>query len=407
MIIGIDIRPLMDEYYSGVSEYTFRLLTAIFAQDKRNNYRLFYNSYHDVSARIPKFNFPNVTIVKFSYPNKILNYLLFKIFRWPKLDEKLAADVFFMPNFNFFACRRQCPKVITVHDLSFLRYPHYFSRRHNFWQRSINIKKILRQSSRIIAVSRSTSKDIQELCRISPKKILTIYPGVSAKYRPVDLQEPYVEEVKRKYQLPKKFILFLGTIEPRKNLEGIIEAYEQFRENQRAELVHWEGQAEIGDETISLVIAGRAGWGYASVYECARQGKYCRDIIFTGYINDEDKLYLYNLAVFFIYPSFYEGFGFPPLEAAACGTPTIVSNVSSLPEIMGNASILVNPFDISELAQAMANLAYDKNLRANLSQAGLERAKQFSWEKCAREMIEVFESLNHQNTKTLKQNNYI
>ncbi len=395
MTIGIDIRPLMEQYYSGVSEYTFRLLSAIFAQDKKNHFRLFYNSYHDVSARMPKFNFPNVTVVKFFYPNKILNYLFFKIFCWPKLDKKLGVDIFFMPNFNFIACRRQCPRVITVHDLSFLRYPHYFSHRHNFWQKSINIKKTLRQASRIIAVSNSTNKDIQELCRISPKKIVTIYPGISAKYRPIDLNEPYATEVKKKYQLPKKFILFLGTIEPRKNLEGIIEAYEQFRESQHAGLVHWEGQAEIRDETISLVIAGRPGWGYVSVYECARQSKYSRDIIFTDYIDDEDKIYLYNLAQFFIYPSFYEGFGFPPLEAAACGTPAIVSNVSSLPEIMSNAAILVDPFNIYEMAQAMAHLAYDKNLRAELSQAGLERAKQFNWEKCAREMIEVFETLKH------------
>ena len=393
MVIGIDIRPLMDEYYSGVSEYTRLLLTAIFTQDKKNHYKLFYNSYRDLSARVPKFNFPNVTVVKFSYPNKILNYLLFKIFHRPKIDRKLGADVFFMPNFNFLACSKRCRRVITVHDLSFLRYPHYFSTRHNFWQRSINVKKMLRQASRIVAVSNNTKQDIQNLCRVSPKKIVTIYPGISSKYRPLDPGEPYLAEVKKKYQLPDKFMLFLGTIEPRKNVEGIIEAYERFRKEQHADLVHWEGQAETSDETISLVIAGRPAWGQRSVYEQARKNKFAGDIIFTDYITDEDRPYLYNLAAFFIYPSFYEGFGFPPLEAAACGTPAIVSNVSSLPEIMGDAAILADPFNVSELAHAMANLAYDKKLRAELARVGRERAQQFSWEKSAREMIKVFAEL--------------
>jgi len=384
----------MDEYYSGVSEYTVNLLFAIFQQDKKNNYKLFYNSYHDVSARIPKFNFPGVKTIKLDYPNKILNYCLFKIFKLPKIDKKIGgADIFWLPNFNFIALSENCRKIVTVHDLSFLRYPHYFSRRHNFWQKNINVKKLLRSADKIISVSDNTRLDVCELCRVSPKKIKTIYSGISAKYRLIDAADPYRQEVKKKYQLPDKFMLFLGTIEPRKNIEGIIEAYKYFRGNEHSDLIHFAGQAEVKNNIIKLVIAGRPGWGYKSVYERARASKYSRDIIFTDYISDEDKPYLYNLAMMFIYPSFYEGFGFPPLEAAACGTPSIASNCSSLPEIMGNAAILVDPFNISDIAHAMANLAYDINLRASLSQAGLERAKQFSWEKCAREVIEMFEKL--------------
>ena len=393
MVIGIDIRPLMDEYYSGVSSYTLNLLVAIFQQDKKNHYKLFYNSYHDISARLPKFNFSNVEIVRLNYPNKFLNYCLFKIFKRPKIDRLLGADLFFLPNFNFIALSKECRKVITVHDLSFIRYPYYFSHRHNFWQKNVNLKKLLRSVDKIISVSNHTKEDIKNLCRIAPKKIQTVYSCISAKYKPIDEQDEYLAEVKKKYNLPDKFMLFLGTIEPRKNIEGIIEAYEHFRDNQHSDLIHFAGQAEVKDDIIKLVIAGHKAWGYKSVYERARASKYNRDIIFTDYVAGEDKPCLYNLAVMFIYPSFYEGFGFPPLEAAACGTPSIVSNCASLPEVMGNAAILIDPYNITDLAQAMANLAYDKILRANLSQKGIGRAKNFYWEKCAREMIEVFEGL--------------
>lgn len=393
MIIGIDIRPLMDKHYTGVSEYTFNLLLEIFRQDKKNNYKLFYNAYHDVADRIPRFDFPNVEVVKFSYPNKFLNYIFFKIFQRPKIDQLLGVDLFFMPHINFIALGPLCKKVITIHDLSFLHYPHYFSVRNNFWHKSINVKKFLPKFNKILTVSDNTQRDVRELCQIPSKKMQTIYSGISKRYRPIDCADPYLNEVKKRYHLPDDFILYLGTLEPRKNIEGIIEAYEHFREQHYADLIHFEGQAEVGDHRISLVIAGRRGWGYKGMYELARKSNYSDDIIFTDYITDEDKVYIYNLAKIFIYPSFYEGFGFPPLEAAACGTPTIVSNTSSLPEIIGKAAILIDPHNIIEMSQAITQLIYDEKLCEQLSQAGLEKAKQYSWEKCAREVIEVFEEL--------------
>jgi len=218
-----------------------------------------------------------------------------------------------------------------------------------------------------------------------------VYSGISDNFQPREKSDSRLLEVKAKYKLPEKFMLFLGTLEPRKNIEAVIEAYEIFRQNQKAELIQFSGTAEVKSDILKLVIAGRGGWGHTGIYERARKSLYRDDIIFTGYIVAADKPALYNLAEFLVYPSLYEGFGFPPLEAAACGIPSIVSNCSSLPEIMGNAAILVDPFNTSEIAHAMANLAYDKNLRSDLSCAALERAKRFSWEKCAREMINIFE----------------
>ncbi|MFA5318205.1 MAG: glycosyltransferase family 1 protein [Patescibacteria group bacterium] len=394
MRIGIDIRTLMDKHYSGVSEYTLNLLRAIFEQDRMHQYKLFYNSYHDISDRIPKFDYPNVEIIKFSYPNKILNYLLFKIFKWPKIDKKIGGvDIMFMPHINFIALSKECKKIITIHDLSFLRYPYYFSIRHNFWQKNINTKKLLKKFNKIIAVSDNTKKDIENLCKTPPKKIKPIYSGIGEEYRKINFQDECLAAARKKYGLPKRFVLYLGNLEPRKNVEGIIEAYKAFRGQQHSDLVHFEGDSEIASNKISLVIAGNPGWGYRGIYELAKKSEYADDIIFTDYVNEKDKPCIYNLAEMFIYPSFYEGFGFPPLEAAACGTPCIVSNNSSLPEVMGRAAVLVDPYNISEMGQAIAQLENNPRLRMQLSKSGQEKASQYNWQKCAREVLDTFEEM--------------
>ncbi|PIR93274.1 hypothetical protein COT99_01620 [Candidatus Falkowbacteria bacterium CG10_big_fil_rev_8_21_14_0_10_43_10] len=391
MRIGIDIRPLMDKHYSGVSEYTYNLLMALFDKDKVNQYKLFYNSFRDVSERIPNFNRGNVEVIRLKYPNKILNYFFFKFLKRPKIDEKIGGvDLMFMPHINFISLSRKCKKVITVHDLSFLLYPHYFSIRSNFWHKNIKVKKLLADFDHIISVSDHTKKDVQNICHVPAKKISTVYSGINKKYRVIDKNDPYLAEAGKKYRLPGNFILFLGTLEPRKNIEGIIEAYENFRRENYSDLIHFEGQAEVDKNKIKLVIAGRRGWGYRGIYEQARRSAFAGDIIFTDYISEEDKVYIYNLAEIFIYPSFYEGFGFPPLEAVACGTPCVVSNVSSLPEIMGTAAILVDPYNISEMGQAISQLANNETLRKQLREIGLRKVKNYDWEKCAAEILDVF-----------------
>ncbi len=392
MTIGIDIRPLMDKYYTGISEYTLNLLREVFKQDKINNYKLFCNSYHDISRRLPKFDFPNVKIIKTSYPNKLLNYVFFKICRQPKIDEKLGGiDLFFMPHFNFIALSAACKKIITIHDLSFLRYPQFFSRRKNFWHKTINIKKFLRQFDLIIAVSENTKRDLMEICQISEKKIKVTYSGISPNYHVVSKLNQNLARVKQKYNLPKKFILYLGNLEPRKNIEGLIEAYSIFRHKEINDFISAEARQAV--RKTSLVIAGSPSWKYQGIYESAKKSDYNSDIHFLNYIKEEDKAYLYNLAELFIFPSFYEGFGFPPLEAAACGAPVIMGNNSSLSEIMGEAAVLINSHNTSEIAEAISWVLSDKELRQHLRTRGLERVKRYQWPRCAKEMLEVFEEI--------------
>jgi len=265
----------------------------------------------------------------------------------------------------------------------------------------IGVEKMIKRFDKIIAVSESTKNDIVELCGIDHKKIKVIYSGIEKEYQKINFQIPNkfkiqnlkeaagqselyeLRKVKDKYNLPEKFILFLGTVEPRKNIEGLISAYNMFRD--KAEVRHRAPDA--GLHGYKLIIAGGKGWKSEGVYKKWKESKYKDDIKFLGYVDKKDKVYLYNLASLFVYPSFYEGFGFPPLEAMACGTPVITGFSSSLPEIVGNAGLMVDPYNIADMTSAMERILSDEELKNYLTQKGLERAKMFDWKKTARELM--------------------
>lgn len=377
MKIGIDARTLMDERYSGVSEYALNLIKTILKLDRENEYRLFYNSAKDISSRIPKFTESNVGTTRYKYPNKFLNYFLFNLIDAPKIDKKLEADIFFMPHINFISLSGKARSFLTIHDLSFLRFPEYFSFRKNFWHRMINVKKLIKKTDFIIAVSENTKKDIIELCGVKPEKIKVIYSGIEDRFRVISDKEK-LYEARKKYGLPEKFIFFLGTIEPRKNIEGLIKSYNHLRYSRK-------DFAEY-----ALVIAGGKGWKSEKIFKEWENSIYKKDIIFLDYVDRNDKACLYNLASLFVYPSFYEGFGFPPLEAMACGIPTICSFASSLPEIAGDASLMVDPFNICDIAKAMEMIIADKELKNDLIQRGLENVKKFNWDNAARGYLDYF-----------------
>ncbi|KKR32660.1 MAG: Glycosyl transferase group 1 [Candidatus Falkowbacteria bacterium GW2011_GWF2_39_8] len=377
MKIGIDIRTLMDAHYSGVSEFTFNLLTNLFAIDKENQYKIYYNSGKDISAHLPKFNQPNVKLIYTSYPNKIFNYLFLKIFKYPKIDQLLDVDLFFMPHIGFIALSGKTRNIITIHDLSFLRYPKVFSLRKNFWHKMVNAKKLVNEFDEVVAVSHHTKKDLVEICKVKPEKIKVIHLGIGEDLKVKEKDDERLNQIKTKYSLPDKFILFLGTVEPRKNIEGVMRAFELYRK-------------ENSGTEIKLVIAGARGWKSESIYKLWERSEYKNDIYFIGYVDRKDKVYLYNLASIFVYPSFYEGFGFPPLEAMACGLPTITSYNSSLAEVVADAAILVDPFNIQEISTAMSQLLSNQLLYNKYKDGGLIRAKDFTWQKTAEGYLGLF-----------------
>jgi glycosyltransferase involved in cell wall biosynthesis len=272
------------------------------------------------------------------------------------------TDVFHTSNWSQPPAKAK--KVTTVHDLVPILYPKHLVPKiiQNF---NNNIKWIEKECERIIAVSESTKADLINQIGISGSQIDVVYSGVSEKFKPVT-NALQVEEVKKRYGIEKDYILTVGTLEPRKNIDKIVESFEK-----------------IDKKELYLVVTGKYGWGQ-------RQAEGRDRVVTTGFVSDEDLPALYSGAMAFIYVSLYEGFGLPVLEAMACGCPVITSNVSSLPEVAGEAALLVNPINAKEITAAVNKIVEDKELRKKLSKQSLSRAGKFSWKTTAEKTLEVY-----------------
>jgi glycosyltransferase involved in cell wall biosynthesis len=380
MIIGIDCRTLQDKQYSGVSEYTFQLLSELFKLDRQNQYRLFYNSSHDLAGLIPHFDFANVTVQKFDYPNKLLNYGLLMPLGKPWVDDLMGGvDIFFVPHLNFMAVSHQAKLFLTIHDLSFLHNPEFFSWRKNIWHRCLGVKKLARRADAIIAISQNTKNDIIDLLSVPAEKIQVIFSGIDADIARV-VDEQILLNLQTKYSLPETFLLYLGTLEPRKNLPALVTAFELLK-------------AESEHSELHLILAGGDGWKNRELHQQIASSKYASYIKLIGYVERGEKSALYTLARAFVYPSLYEGFGFPPLEAGKCGTPVLTSYSSSLSEILQSETVFVNPFDVNDILSG---------LREVLTKKTQPTIKTPTWQEAALKYIELFERLaNNRPAKVL------
>lgn len=380
MKIGIDVRCFAEGRRSGVEEYAEGLLSELFAIDRKNEYVLFFNAWGGVT---PDFSWaekhPNVTVRRFRIPNKLLNLSLWYL-GWPKLDRMIGgADIFFLPNINFCAVSSGVRLFVTAHDLSFETYPETFSLKQRLWHIFVNPRKLFRMADRIFAVSKSTKDDLVSRYRLPAPKIEVIPSGISERFREMSRNDPKLLSVKEKYGLPYQFILYLGAFEPRKNIVGIVRAFTALKKARHPEF-----------EKLSLVLAGVTGWKDGAIREEIRHSAFRGNIFTPGFVDDADKPALYNLASLFAYPSFYEGFGFPPLEALASGVPVVTSHNSSLPEIVGDAGVLVDPYKPDELFRAFESILLDKEFRTRLRGCGLARAKNFRWGETARRVRDAF-----------------
>jgi glycosyltransferase involved in cell wall biosynthesis len=369
MKIGIDVRCLMQNNYSGVSWYTYNLLLSIFKLDKSNEYILFYNNSKPID--MPRFDGDNIKYAGFNYSNKIFSLGLQTLSK-PEIDKMIGGvDVFFMPNINFAAFSSKCKRVITVHDLSYLKYPQFWTFKSKIWHKILLNKKIIQNADKIIAVSKNTKMDLINILGINEDKIQTVYEGVDSKFKPIS-NKTEIERVKKRYKLPHKFILYIGTLEPRKNIESIIDAYNKLNINQ------------------DLIIAGSIGWKADQIKKLAQKNS---KIKLIGYIGEEDKRGLYSLADLLVYPSYYEGFGLPLLESMACGTPIIAGSNSSQVEVVEKSGLLIDPYNVNELAQAMKFILEKDTLKNELIISGLERVKNFSWERSAEKTLNLFKNI--------------
>jgi len=377
MNIGVDIRPLMVKNKTGIGEYTFELLNAIFKEDKNNHYFLFSNSSKELNKNIPNWSQSNIHHIHTSYPNKFLNLALaFGLININRLlPEKI--DYWYSPNINFLSLNKKTKHVLTIHDISFELFPEFYTTKQHLWHKIINPKKQCQQADTIIVPSENTKRDLINYYQITANKIKVIYPGISQIF---DLTEAKLKLqktiIQKKYNLPENFILFLGSIEPRKNLLGLIQAFEKLPSNLT--------------EKYYLIIAGGSGWKNKNIYDYANQSKLRDHIKFLGYIADDDKPALYALSNLFVFPSFYEGFGFPIIEAMKIGTPIITSNRSSLPEISKGATHLINQNNITDLSSSIKLLLENNRLYAEYLKRGKEIASKYVWENSAKEHLSIF-----------------
>jgi glycosyltransferase involved in cell wall biosynthesis len=374
MRIGLDARLL---YYqqAGIAQYTQRLLTALAEIDHQNDY-LVLQSRKDRRRLVGAPNFRRHPL--WTPPHH----------RWEQLTlplelAPLRLDVLHAPDF-IPPLRRNCRAVITVHDLAFLLFPALLTAESQRYYGQI--RRAVHSAEAIIAVSASTKRDLIEHTGAPTDKITVVYEAAGPAFRPVT-DATALAAVRQKYDLPEEFVLFVGTIEPRKNLVTLLKAWANVIAdcaiaNRKSQIANW-----------TLVIGGKPGWLYEEILAQARE--LGTAVQFIGGVLPEDLPALYSAARLFVLPSLYEGFGLPVLEAMACGTPVVCSRASSLPEVAGDAALLVEPHDVDGLAAALQRALSDEALRRQMIARGLAQAARFSWAKAARETLAVYRTISH------------
>lgn len=366
MKIGVMLRTIDEK--QGIGVYTQNLMDHLLSIDRENEYVLFY--------RNPEFlgryaHYDNVHEKVVTAPNKLI---------WDQVKIPLEArreklDVIFHTKFTLPLFARS-KTVMVLHGSAWFVFPESYRPLDRTYIRAV-MPWYCKKADAIISNSEMTKWDFVNILGVSPDKIKTTHFGFDSKFRPIE-DSALLEEVRQRYELPERFILFVGRIDPGKNFGALIEAFSKIH----TDLPH------------KIVVAGHPRFDFegdlAKVEELGLQDK----VLFAGWVPPDDLAALYNLADVFVLPSFYEGFGIPVIEAMACGCPVIAADAGALPEISGGAALLVDPYSQDEIAEAIRRTLTDDGLRQRLIDSGLQRAKAFSWEKCARQTLEVLHSLN-------------
>jgi glycosyltransferase involved in cell wall biosynthesis len=368
MEIAVDVRSLMEGRHSGVEEYTTHIIHGMARLAPQHTYRLFYNAARPIA--LPTFP-SSISVHPFRFPNKLLNLSQF-LGAWPPWDSLVRADCFFVPHFRLTPLSAQVPLVTTVHDLSFEHFPELFSWRRRLWHGLMRPRRLLQNSDRIIAVSGATKADVVRLYDIPAERVSVVYSGVDVKRQSSAMA---LAALRESYELPQRFVLYLATLEPRKNVNSIIRAFD----------------AIAGGVPHDLVIAGARGWLTGATERAYHEARHRERIHFLGFIEENDKQALYQAADLFVYPSLYEGFGFPPLEALSAGTPVITSWNSSLPEVVGQWATLIDPYDVAELALVMGELLRDLPTVSEETREAIRR--KYSWDRAAQETLAIIEDV--------------
>lgn len=373
MRIGI-VTDCVDKRFTGIGYYTYNLANHLPQVDK-HEYKFihFQKSNNKLYKQAKEMILPFPTCL----PETIKSGLGVSF-------ASSTLDVIHIPTGIGFFLPARCAKVLTIHELSGYLFPEIQTSTWGILHKYY-LPFILKRVDMIIAVSHSTKRDLMKYMDVPEDKIRTVYNGMDAEKFKV-LSPSYIELVRQKHQLDFPYILYVGNLEPKKNIPTLLKAF-------RAVNVKNGGD-------YRLVIVGQKVWKYQPIFNTIKDLNLQNKVIFLGYVPEQDLPGIYNAASLFVLPSIYEGFGFPPLEAMACGVPVITSNSSSLPEVIGDAGIMVDPYDSAALADAIDQVLSDEKLRATLIKRGLERVKLFSWQKCAEETVAVYEEAYNRKTNS-------
>lgn len=381
MNILIDTRLLSKGRISGIEEYARFIIQHLLERDEKNTYQFFYSG-------IKKTPFPDewkkkkTKVFEVNIPNRLLEVSM-RMVGMPRIAERLESDIVFSPHFNFFPNSKKAKRIITFHDLSFVHFPEFYPLRKRIWHWQQDYKRQAMNADALIAVSEFTKQDLVRTLGIEPQKIHVVHSGINPWYKRLPENDKAKAQFIKEHGIVKPFLLFAGTLEPRKNISGIIKAFDVVKE-------------DPFNRELQLIIVGKRGWLCDTIFKDAKNAKWAKDIIFWGEASYEDLRMLYNLTEAFIYPSFFEGFGFPPLEAEACGAPVITSNRSSLPEIMNGSALLVDPWKTEELIYAISLLLKNDTIKETLRARGFENAKRFTWQNAADALISIFDTFNNE-----------
>ncbi len=364
MRIGIDARKLHD---FGIGTYIRNLLRQLARLDRDTEFVLLCRPEDAESLASLGNNFRPIV-------ETAANYSIAEQVRIPLAVRREGVTLFHAPHYVL-PPLVPCKSVVTIHDCIHLMFPQYLPNRLALAYARTSIRLAAQRATRVLTVSESSKRDILRFVDTEPDKIDVIYNAYDERFG-VEPREEDVVRVRERYQLHDEFVLYAGNVKPHKNLERLIEAFDRVRKR--------------GLDHLKLVIIGDEISKYTSLRRAVHKHQLHKYVRFLGYLPEETLAVMYRLAGVFVFPSLYEGFGLPPLEAMASGTPVVTSNVSSLPEVAGDAAVLVDPYDPESIAGGIERILTDETIRRMLRQKGIARAKQFSWEQSVRRVREIY-----------------
>lgn len=370
--IGVDARSLTESQPSGISIYTYHIIEALARIAPDYEFVLFTSGSQLPSSTLLSYlgDLPNVFLHHLGTPNKLFHSLAI-VKLAPGIDRYLSkVDVVFAPNINILPISRHTPLVMTWHDVSYKLYNQFLSLRRSLWHTVVAPQTLATRAKHIIAVSQTTKQDLQSVYGLNENKITVIHSGVPK--LPVTITTiPELPLVQRPY------FLVLSTIEPRKNIAAVLEAYQMWAQQYSTTI------------PVDLVVVGAAGWKSQSLIRTMQQNPHMH---YVGYVSEDQKLQLLRKTRALIYPSIYEGFGLPPLEAMQQGVPVIASWSGALPEILGNAAYYVNPYSVHDLRTALDRIHTNEPLRQYYIEQQTSVLQRYSWERCAQATLKVLHS---------------